>query len=80
MWKISSERSRARFLARFSRFLVIWEVKNLRNLAGIWLACVSGARCMCARNGRVEADEFAALTSEQGAVVRRMYETVRHGL
>ena len=32
------------------------------------------------RNGRVEADEFAMLTSEQGAVVRRMYETVRHGL
>ena len=32
------------------------------------------------RNGRVEADEFALLTSEQGAVVRRMYETVRHGL
>ena len=43
MWEISTERSRARFLARFSRFLVIWEVKNLRNLAGIWLACASAS-------------------------------------
>ena len=31
------------------------------------------------RNGRVEADEFAALTVEQAGVVRRMYETVRRG-
>ena len=32
------------------------------------------------RNGKVEGDEFAALSGEQAAVVRRLYETVRRGL